>query len=117
MYNHSEKLFFRKESDNFIPVRRWMRGHYTKLTRSDGITCNHCNDKYSIASPSLFLHKHLVEAHPDKLTDEEKKEDKFFWTWDYFTIEDDSDATCKICETTIRYTKTYNLTQHLKTHK
>jgi len=34
--------------NNLIPVRRWIREYYTKLTRSNKITCNHCNDIYII---------------------------------------------------------------------
>ncbi|KYN39791.1 hypothetical protein ALC56_05836, partial [Trachymyrmex septentrionalis] len=107
-YNHANL-----DINNLIPVRRWIRGHYTKL-RNTEVTCNHCNGEYSTYNHLHILHKHLVKEHPDKLTEEEKKEDKFLWSWDYFTIKDDSYATCKICPTTISYTRTDYLTQHLK---
>ncbi|KYQ49636.1 hypothetical protein ALC60_11290 [Trachymyrmex zeteki] len=60
------------------------------------------------------LHKHLVKAHPDKLTEEEEKEDKFHWTWDYFILKDDTEATCVICEVIISYSRTNYLKRHLK---
>ncbi|KYN39792.1 hypothetical protein ALC56_05837 [Trachymyrmex septentrionalis] len=109
------KIMHKEAAHNLIPVRRWIRGHYTKLTESDKATCNHCNDHFDILIRHLFiLHKHLVEAHPDKLTEEEKKEVKFFWIWDYFNIKNDANAICKICETTVRYTRAENLKRHLK---
>ena len=91
-----------------------MRGHYTKLTRSDQVACNHCNDTYSMHVRHLRnLHKHLVEAHPDKLTDEEKKEDKFLWYWDYFTLKDDS-ITCNLCNKSLSSKHLNSLKSHLK---
>jgi len=56
----------------------------------------------------------LVEAHPDKLTEEEKKEDKFFWIWDYFTLKGDSIATCNLCNKSVSSKYTNNLKNHLK---
>ena len=104
--------------DVLIPVRRWIRGHYTKLTSSNETKCNHCNEKFTIhKNQSLaFLHKHLVEKHLDKLKEEQTKEVKFHWTWDYF-IASDTQATCKQCDLTIKYHTITNLKRHLKCHK
>ena len=101
------------KTDNFIPVRLYIRKHYTKLIRNKMAKCNHCNAKFTIRNKSLaYLHKHLVKAHPDKLNEEQKKEDKFHWTWDYFIAESDIYARCKICKLTIKY----NLVKYLKNH-
>ncbi|KYQ48244.1 hypothetical protein ALC60_12726 [Trachymyrmex zeteki] len=100
---------------NFISVRRWIRGHYTKLTRSNKARCSHCTDKFIIHFTFIdILHKHLINAHPDKLTEEEKKEVKFRWTWDYFTQKGDTEATCKECKKIIKYRNTTQLKLHLK---
>ncbi|XP_018313477.1 uncharacterized protein [Mycetomoellerius zeteki] len=99
--------------DNLIPARRWIRGHYTKLTSNEA-RCNHCNEKLSIHLNSLHtLHKHLIEAHPDKLAEEEKNEVKFHWVWDYY-VKNSTEATCKQCKATVRYKKVYDLKRHLK---
>ncbi|KYQ54047.1 hypothetical protein ALC60_09177 [Trachymyrmex zeteki] len=110
-----KNYFFREAADNLIPIRRWIRGHYSKLTRNNEATCNHCNKKINVYITHLFfLHTHLVISHPDKLTEEEKKEVKFHWTWDYFTLKDDTEATCVICKATINCTSPTNLKRHLK---
>ena len=101
--------------DILIPVRRWIRGHYTKLTSSKEAKCNHCNVKNIICKHRLaILHEHLVERHSDKLSEEEKKEDKFHWTWDYFIAKSDTEATCKKCDKTIKYHSVTHLKNHLK---
>ena len=42
---------------------------------------DYCNAKFNIHNKFLaILHKHFVKAHPDILSEEEKKEDKFYWT-------------------------------------
>ena len=38
-----------------------------------------------------------MKAHPDILSEEEKKEDKFYWTWDYFIAKSDTETTCILC--------------------
>ena len=43
-----------------------------------------------------ILHDHLVKKHPDILLEEEKREDKFDWCWDYFIAKSDREATCKM---------------------
>ncbi|XP_018350030.1 PREDICTED: uncharacterized protein LOC108753169 [Trachymyrmex septentrionalis] len=108
-----------QKTDNFIPVRRWIRGHYTKLTSSNKTKCNHCSKKFTIHKNQFldFLHKHLVKTHPDILIEEEKKEDKFHWTWDYFIAESNTQAKCKQCALTIKYYSITNLKSHLKHHK
>ena len=64
------------------------------------------------------LHKHLVKAHPEKLTEEEKKDVEVNWTWDYFKLSADSKATCKICKGIMSSKTIDNLTDHLKSmHK
>ena len=60
---------------NQIPVCRWIHGYYTKLTKINEALCNPYNHKYIsyiiyVKRPET-LHKHLVEAHPNKLTEEE----------------------------------------------
>ncbi|XP_011059785.1 PREDICTED: uncharacterized protein LOC105149213 [Acromyrmex echinatior] len=101
-------------SDNVIPVRCWIRGHYTK-TNINEATCNHCNDQYLIDIRHLnILYVHLREIHPDKLTEKEKKEVKFHWVWDYFTLKDDVRATCNICKKIMYCENISNLTRHLK---
>ncbi|XP_018308801.1 uncharacterized protein [Mycetomoellerius zeteki] len=101
--------------DNFIPARRWIRGHYTKLTKSNKARCNHCTEKFIMHFKcSAVLHKHLVNAHPDKLTEEEKKEVKFHWTWDYFILKGDKKAICKECKKIIKYSNTIQLKDHLE---
>jgi len=89
----------REVEENLIPVCRWIRGYYPKLTKSNEAVCNQYNHKYIslyiiYAKRTNTLHKHLVEAHPDKLTKEGKKEVEFYWdysTWEdfYFTIKGD----------------------------
>jgi len=106
-----------QEAENIIiPVRRWIRGHYTKLTSSNVTRCNHCNKQFSIPKKRhlAILHKHLVKAHSDKLNEEQKKEDKFHWTWDYFTAESNTEATCKECNLPIKYQSVTCLQKHLK---
>ena len=106
------------KTDNFIPVRRWIREHYTKLTNSYKAKCNYCNEEYSIRRYLANLHKHLVKKHSEKLNEEQKKEDKFHWTWDYFLPKSDTEAICKKCNRTFKYHKAIsNLEQHFKRHK
>ena len=103
--------------DNFIPVRSWICEHYTKLT-SNKARCNHCNAQFIVHNTSsVTLHKHLLKTHSDILTEGEKKEDKFHWTWDYFIAESDTQAKCKQCALTIKYYSITNLKCHLKRHK
>ncbi|KYN50728.1 hypothetical protein ALC56_02839, partial [Trachymyrmex septentrionalis] len=105
------------EADNF-PVRRWIRGHYTKITKINKVSCNHCLKNLIYVNRLDILHKHLVKTHPEKLTEEEKKDVKVNWTWDYFTLSAESKATCKICEGIMSSKTIDNLTNHLKTmHK
>ncbi|KYQ51696.1 hypothetical protein ALC60_09184 [Trachymyrmex zeteki] len=93
-----------------------MREHYTKLTRNRA-ECNHCNTKFGIHTTHLYkLHKHLIETHPDKLTEEEKNEVKFHWAWDYYITGSNKDATCKLCKVTVRYQDASQLKRHLKRH-
>ncbi|KYQ58868.1 hypothetical protein ALC60_02126, partial [Trachymyrmex zeteki] len=99
---------------DLIPIRRWMREHYTKLTRNRA-RCNHCNEKFDIHLNRLCtLHKHLVEAHPDKLTEGEKNEVKFNWTWDYYIAKSGTEALCKLCKVIVRYKNVTQLKNHLK---
>ena len=102
--------------DILIPVRRWIRGNYTQLTSSNGAKCNHCNAEITIyKNRSLaILHEHLVKTHPDILSEEEKKEDKFDWSWDYFIAKSDTEATCKKCDARIKYRSVSCLKSHLK---
>ena len=103
------------KTDNFIPVRRWIREHYTKLTNSYKAKCNYCNEEYSIRTTSLAnLHKHLVKKHSEKLNEEQKKEDKFHWTWDYFIPKSDTEAICNKCNRTLKYHTVSDLGSHLK---
>jgi len=96
-------------------AHRWIYRHYTKLTRNNEVTCNYCNRKFVIDISRLVnLCKHLVEAHPNKLTEDEKKDMKFYWTWDYFTLKSDSNATCTICKKLINCTSVQNLKEHLR---
>ena len=81
--------------DNFIRVRHWIREHYIKLTKYNIARCNYCNVKFTIHNRYLAnLHKHLVKKHSEKLNEEQKKEDKFHWTWDYFIPKSDTEAIC-----------------------
>ncbi|XP_018313631.1 uncharacterized protein, partial [Mycetomoellerius zeteki] len=99
---------------NLIPIRRWMREHYTKLTRNRA-RCNHCNEKFSICLSHLHtLHKHLVEAHPDKLSEAEENEVKFHWIWDYYIAKSNTEASCKLCKVIVRCKTTNCLNRHLK---
>ncbi|XP_018307403.1 uncharacterized protein, partial [Mycetomoellerius zeteki] len=99
---------------DLIPIRRWMREHYTKLTRNRA-RCNHCNERFIIHEKhKRSLHKHLTEAHPDQLTEEEKNEVKFDWTWDYYMAKSNTEATCGLCKVTVRYTFVSDLKYHLK---
>ena len=76
---------------------------------------DYCNAKFNIHNRSLaILHKHFVKAHPDILSEEEKKEDKFYWTWDYFIAKSDTETTCIICNATIGSKLTSRLILHLK---
>ena len=98
-----------------IPVRRWIRGHYTKLTSNNEAKCNHCAEITIYNNRYLAdLHEHLVKRHSDILSEEEKKEDKFDWSWDYFIAKSDTEATCKICDLTIKYYSVSGLKNHLK---
>ena len=103
------------KTDNFIPVRLYIRKHYTKFIRNKMAKCNYCNAKFTIRNKSLnYLHKHLVKAHPDKLNEEQKKDGKFHWTWDYFIAESDTHAKCKECNLTIKCDLVKYLKNHLK---
>ncbi|KYQ51716.1 hypothetical protein ALC60_09204 [Trachymyrmex zeteki] len=98
----TEAIINEEAADNFIPVRCWIREHYTKLTRSNEATCNHCNAKFVIhISNLIILHKHLVEAHPDKLAKEQKNEIKFHWIWDHYIAKSDREASCNRCKTIV----------------
>ncbi|KYQ49120.1 hypothetical protein ALC60_11819 [Trachymyrmex zeteki] len=81
--------------------------------------CIHCNGKFIVYVNKLkTLHKHLVEVHADKLTEEEKKEVKLYWAWDYFTLKDCTIAMCNICQATIRCKQISSLKNHLsRIHK
>ncbi|EGI58071.1 hypothetical protein G5I_13855 [Acromyrmex echinatior] len=206
LHEHAEETETHNEdaADNVIPVRRWIRGHYTKLTNFnealkyftfpfDSNTSGQINRRreerseiplglglfyfkrrykgnmqYMIFGPSPdsainnegslqndanrdislkkekhledpsnssnlsnyklqecteeigtlnehlhILHFHLRAIHPDKLTEEEKKEVKFHWAWDYFTLKDDVRATCNICKKIIKCKDVSQLRQHL----
>ena len=103
-----------KKTD-FIPVRLYIRKHYTKLPKNNAARCNYCNTKFTIQSMSLVnLHEHLVKRHSDILSEEEKKEDKIYWCWDYFIAISDTEATCKLCGSSIKYQKVTPLKNHLK---
>ena len=107
------------KTDNFIPVRRWIREHYTKLTNSYKAKCNYCNEIFTLYNSNLArLHKHLAQKHSEKLKKEQKIEDKFHWTWDYFLPKSYTEAICKKCNRTFKYHKVIsNLERHLKRHK
>ncbi|XP_011053866.1 PREDICTED: uncharacterized protein LOC105145764, partial [Acromyrmex echinatior] len=103
-----------KKTD-FIPARLYIRKHYTKLPKRNDARCNYCNVKFAILNKRLaILHDHLVKRHPDILSEEEKKEDKFDWSWDYFIVKSDREATCKLCESSIKYQQVTPLKKHLK---
>ncbi|XP_011063018.1 PREDICTED: uncharacterized protein LOC105151168 isoform X1 [Acromyrmex echinatior] len=103
-----------KKTD-FIPTRLYIRKHYTKLSKSNAAKCNNCNEKFNIPNNRLaILHEHLMKRHPDILSEEEKKVDKFDWSWDYFIAKSDREATCKICDSTIKYHTVTELKRHLK---
>ncbi|XP_018306275.1 uncharacterized protein [Mycetomoellerius zeteki] len=90
-----------EEDDERIPVRRWIRKNYTKLTTNKA-QCNHCSEVFSYKYvPELPCHLRLV--HPDKLTEKEKEDRKISWIWDYFTPGNNTSAICNICN------KTYNI--------
>ena len=55
-----------------------------------------------------------MKAHPDILSEEEKKEDKFYWTWDYFIAKSDTETTCILYNATIASKLTSRLILHLK---
>ncbi|XP_018303211.1 uncharacterized protein, partial [Mycetomoellerius zeteki] len=104
-------------ADDLVPVRRWIRVHYTKMTRNNEARCIHCDGKFIIYMKNLaILHKHLVEAHADKLTKEEKNDMKFHWTWDYFTRKEDRESTCKLCKARINHNNNQNIVRSLKEH-
>ena len=44
----------REAADNLIPIRRWIRGHYTKLSGSNEFLCNHCNGKFISRQIRIF---------------------------------------------------------------
>ena len=69
----------------------------------------------SLVGKFVFLLKHLVELHPYKLTEEEKKEVKFHWIWDHFIAKTYTEAICKHCKVTIRHSGSIRtLKKHLK---
>ena len=104
-----------KKTDNFIPVHLWIRKLYTKLPRNNSTRCNYCNAIFTMQNKSLAnLHEHLMKTHLDKLSEEEKKEDKFHWTWNYFIAESDTKATCTKCDITITNYSVTDLKMHLK---
>jgi len=112
----NQKYFFREAEDNVIPVRRWIRRHYTRLTISS-LQCNHCNKRFIMCIYRLdVLRRHLLVVHPDKLTAKKKKEVKFYWTWDHFTEKTDREVICKHCKVTVRYRHTTHLKEHLIIH-
>ena len=41
--------------DILIPVRHWIREHYTKLTSSNEAKCNHCKAIFTIHNKSLAI--------------------------------------------------------------
>ncbi|KYN14962.1 hypothetical protein ALC57_12823 [Trachymyrmex cornetzi] len=95
-----------------FPVRRWIRRHYTKIPGRRTANCKHCPDLVPIR-PSIMLHDHLVKAHSNELTEDEKKDKLTYWVWDHFTIKDTQYATCNICGSELKST-IRNLHQHLK---
>ena len=61
----------RELEEDLIPVCRWIRGYYTKLTKINEALCNQYNHKYILlciiyVKRTNTLHKYLVEAHSDK---------------------------------------------------
>ena len=102
------------KTDNFISVHHWIREHYTKLLKNNIATCNYCNVMYTLCNSNLaILHKHLVQKHSEKLNGEQKKEDKFHWTWDYFIPKSDTEAICNKCNRTLKYHTVSDLRSHL----
>ena len=76
---------------------------------------DYCNARFNIHNRSLtILHKHFVKAHPVILSEEEKKEDKFYWTRDYFIAKSDTETTCILYNATIASKLTSRLILHLK---
>ncbi|KYQ59963.1 hypothetical protein ALC60_00984, partial [Trachymyrmex zeteki] len=79
--------------------------------------CIHCDGKFIINMENLApIHKHMVDAHPEKLTEEEKNEVKFHWAWDYLTRKRDRESTCKLCKARIRHNNKQNILRNLKRH-
>ncbi|KYQ55647.1 hypothetical protein ALC60_05454, partial [Trachymyrmex zeteki] len=103
------------EADDLVPVRRWIRVHYTKMTRNNEARCIHCDGKFIIYMKNFAnIHKHMVDAHPEKLTEKEKNEVKFHWIWDYYIAKSNTEATCKLCKVTVRSQYITALKYHLR---
>ncbi|XP_071650296.1 uncharacterized protein [Temnothorax longispinosus] len=99
-----------------IPVRRFIRGHYSKL-KGDAAKCNYCFIVICYKNAHNILHEHLKCKHKDKLTEIEKSETNFHWFWDYFTINDKAYAKCHKCNIQFYALTPAFLTDHLKTHE
>ncbi|KYQ53306.1 hypothetical protein ALC60_07542, partial [Trachymyrmex zeteki] len=101
--------------DDLVPVRCWLRVHYTKMTRNNEARCIHCDGKFIIYIKNFAnIHKHMVDAHPEKLTEEEKNEVKLHWTWDYYIAKSNTEATCELCKVTVKSKNITALKHHLR---
>ncbi|XP_018345618.1 PREDICTED: uncharacterized protein LOC108750583 [Trachymyrmex septentrionalis] len=95
------KIYFQ----NQFPVCQWIRRHYKKIPDSVYAKCNHCPRFVTSRFPT-FLRDHLIWNHSDKLTEEEKKDERTCWTLDHFTeIEDTQFVKCNICSIIMMYDK------------
>ncbi|KYN40029.1 hypothetical protein ALC56_05580, partial [Trachymyrmex septentrionalis] len=50
-----------------IPVRHWIRDHYTKLTNSNEAKCNYCNAKFTLKKYlyQKCFRQAFIESHAD----------------------------------------------------
>ncbi|KYQ57261.1 hypothetical protein ALC60_03783 [Trachymyrmex zeteki] len=104
--------------DNKIPVCRWMRRHYIEGAKFIAI-CSHCQIVIYYRNAYSILHHHLMEEHSEKLTEEQKIENKIHWTWDYFIPKANQKAICNLCSKIIKYHgNSYSLLiNHLRRHR
>ncbi|TGZ45709.1 uncharacterized protein [Temnothorax longispinosus] len=80
-----------------IPVRRFVRKHFSKLTNY-AAKCRNCFAVVDFTRPRA-LHNHLHNVHENELTETEHKDKRLDWRWDYLITNknDDIMGKCKLC--------------------
>ena len=105
--------------DNKLPVREWLRGHFTQSEDRLSAICRHCSTKIFCKRKFIKLLYHLCYRHLEVLTEKQKKDRNVHWIWDYFTPKANKKAQCNMCNRLILvdYKNFVNLEIHLHIHR